>query len=86
MKQLLTKIAIIAAALPVLAYPALLSRCPDEPTAALLVKLYPAYVLGAAICAWLCMRKRAEMTWILLVLMLLSHAAMWLLVNNPAGL
>ena len=77
------KILVIACALPVLAYPALLSRCPAGGPAETFLWFYPIYVVVAAVCAWLCWQSRRETAWILLALMLLTHAAMWVLVNMP---
>ena len=45
------------------------------------LRFYPVYVLAAGICAWLSYGRRPEVTWIILVLLILTHAAMWLLVN-----
>ncbi|MCH5221935.1 MAG: hypothetical protein J1F05_06415 [Muribaculaceae bacterium] len=81
MKPLWIKILIIAVSLPVVAFPALLSRCPDSNEAIMLLRFYPLYVVAAAICAFLCWPKRKEVTIILLVLMALTHAAMWVLVG-----
>ncbi len=77
------KILVIACALPVLAYPALLSRCPAGGPAETFLWFYPIYVVVAAVCAWLCWPSRRETAWILLALMLLTNAAMWVLVNMP---
>ncbi|MBD5234421.1 MAG: hypothetical protein HDS65_09650 [Bacteroidales bacterium] len=77
------KAAIIIAALPVLAYPALLSAAPESGSVEIFLMLYPVYVLVATICAWICRERRPEISWILVIIMLLTHAAMWLLVCNP---
>ncbi len=66
--------------LPVFGFPVLLSDLPADNTARILTWFYPAYVIGAAVCAWMCYGRRPELTWILLVLMLMTHAAMWALV------
>ncbi len=63
--------------LPLGFYPALLGRL--QPESATLVKLYPLYAIFTAWLAWLCYPRRREMYWILLGLLLLSHAAVWLL-------
>lgn len=76
------KLIIIIAALPVVAFPALLSQAPaGDGTVDLFLWFYPLYVVASAVCAWICRDKRPEVMWILVVLMLLTHAAMWLLVN-----
>ena len=69
----------VIAMLPVLAFPVLLdSPAGNEETKALLW-LYPLSVLVSGVCAVICYRQRPEVTWILLILMILSHAAMWIL-------
>lgn len=70
----------IACILPLGLYPAVIGRV--APESALLVKLYPAYVLASGWLAWLCWPRRREMYWILLALLLLSHVAMWLLTKS----
>lgn len=77
------KAVIIIAMLPVLAYPWLIAGCPDTSVAKTFVWLYPAYVLAAGICAWMCWRRRPEVTVILIVLLLLTHGAMWFLIQHP---
>lgn len=76
-------IAIIACMLPVLAFPVLLANTAADSPARTFTWFYPFYVLASGICARICYPDRREMTWILLALMLLSHAAMWLLVTQP---
>lgn len=78
------KAIIILVSLPVLAWPSLLSHCSSESTARTFLWLYPAYVIAAAICAWICRRRRPEVTWIIVLLMILTHAAMWVLVDMPS--
>lgn len=41
--------------------------------------IYPAYILAASFLAWQCYGRRTEMTWIIIILMLLTHVAMWAL-------
>ena len=79
-----TRAAIIIAALPVLAYPWMLAAA-REANAGVDTWLwfYPVYVLFSASCEWRSASRRPEVTWILVVLMLLTHAAMWVLVLNP---
>lgn len=73
---------IILVALPVVAFPAMLSA-----SAAMaggdkyFLWLYPAYVVAAAILAYQCYGRRTEMTWIILALMALTHLAMWMLIG-----
>ena len=79
MKTTWVRILIIALMLPLLAYPMLLSGAPDDSVAKSLVWIYPAYVICAGICAWVCYPERSEVTWILLFLLVLSHLGMYLL-------
>ncbi|MCM1067759.1 MAG: hypothetical protein NC418_09340 [Muribaculaceae bacterium] len=75
------KALIIIAALPVLAYPALLAECPaDVADMKPFLWFYPIYVVVSTVCAWAAWRRRPEVTWILIAVMLLTHAAMWTLV------
>ncbi len=78
------KFAIIVAALPVLAYPWMLSAAPAaEGQMKVFLWLYPVYVILATVCAWFCRNTRPAMMWILVCLTLLTHAAMWVLVLMP---
>ncbi|MBD5216689.1 MAG: hypothetical protein HDS78_09305 [Bacteroidales bacterium] len=78
------KIVIIVAMLPVLSFPWMLaaSRGAGVEMDAFLW-FYPVYVLAAGICAWVVYGRRPELTWILIALLLLTHAGMWYLVSNP---
>lgn len=69
----------VAAMLPLAAFPLLLDRPAAGGEAKALLWLYPFYVVASGICALICWRERPELTWILLGLMILSHAAMWML-------
>ncbi len=69
----------VIAMLPVLAFPALLNSHIGNGETKALLWLYPVYVAASGICAVICYRERPEVTWILLTLMILSHAAMWIL-------
>lgn len=75
------KIVIVACGLPVLAFPALLNRCPEGSTAEIFLWIYPFYTLLACVLAWRCWGRRPELTWVLLLVLLLTHAAMWVLVD-----
>ena len=66
----------LACLVPLAFYPLLLSRV--DPQLMVFVKLYIPYTLLTAWLAWLCWPRRREMYWILLLLLLLTHAAMWL--------
>lgn len=76
---------IVIAAMPVLSLPAMLSVTgPDTlPIVRTLLWGYPLYVILAAWLAWICYPRRPYMTWILIVLMILTHLAMWVLLNTP---
>lgn len=75
------KLLIIVCALPVLAFPKLMALCAPHSTAETLLWLYPFYVLLSAVLEWRCWSRRPELTWVLLVVMLLTHGAMWILVD-----
>lgn len=82
-RPLWIKLLIVLCSLPVLAYPALLAKSPAGGPVETFLWFYPVYVVVAAVCAWLCWPSRRETSWILLILMLLTHAAMWVLVDMP---
>lgn len=76
-------VVIIILMLPVFAFPALLSALPpDDSSIRTIAWCYPFYVLLSGYLAWQCYPQRPAMSWILLVLMVMSHAAMWILVNG----
>ena len=50
-----------------------------------LVWLYPAYVLLSGLLAWQCYGRRSVLTWIVLTLLVLSHAGMYTLTFMPIG-
>lgn len=72
------KIIIIVCCLPLLGYFKLLEYCPPGD---IFVKLYPLYVPLAGYLAWKSWGRSPVITWILLALLLLTHAAMWILVK-----
>lgn len=79
-----TKAAIIVAALPVFAFPWMLAAAREADAGVdTWLWFYPLYVLFGAVCEWRSASRRPEVTWILIVLMLLTHAAMWVLVQTP---
>lgn len=78
------KIVIIVAMLPVVSFPWMLSASRDSGAEIdAFLWFYPIYVLAAGICAWVVYGRRPELTWILVALLLLTHAGMWYLVLNP---
>ncbi len=74
---------IIVSALPVLALPWLWAGNPDSDTGKVLLWLYPAYVVLSTVCAYKAWRNTPELTWILIVLLLLTHGAMYILCYPP---
>ena len=80
MPTLLFRMLIIALMLPLVGYPMLLSGFGSDGTPLrTLVWLYPAYVLVAGVCAWMCYPKRKDVAWILLILLTLTHVGMYYL-------
>ena len=75
-------IVIVAAMLPVLAFPTLLAMVSPGGSERIFVWIYPFYVIASGVCAWLCWPERKDVSWILILLMLLSHAAIWMLVKG----
>lgn len=78
---------IIIAALPVFAFPTLLSLMNEVNSEIKIITwFYLYYVIGTAYLAWICWPERKYMTWILLVLLLMSHVAIWCLaLYNPTN-
>lgn len=71
---------IVVLMLPVFSLPALLSAIPpDDSGMKTIVWCYPFYVIFSGWLAWQCYPQRREVSWILLVLMVMSHAAMWMM-------
>lgn len=74
-------IVIALAMIPALIFPFRMGAMPTDATARYLIWFYPAYVIGSGVCAWLCYPQRKALAWILIVLMILSHMAMYMLEN-----
>jgi len=73
---------IILAMLPAVMFPCWLDRCPaDSSGLRALLWCYPIYVLLTGALAWMCWTERPYITWILIVLLLLTHAAAWAMVT-----
>lgn len=72
---------IIVAMLPALVLPLSANTIPDSGTPRYLLWFYPAYVIATGVCAYITYPERRYLTWILLVLLLMSHAAMAILLN-----
>ncbi len=74
---------IIVAALPALFLPsyAAIAAGPVPESKKLFLWLYPFYLIVAGFLAWQCYGRRTVMSWILVVLMFMTDAAMYLLYN-----
>ena len=71
---------IIVCMTPGLCFPWAVSLIDDSnPVVRGLMWFYPAYVLLSGFLAWQCYGRRTLMTWIVLVLLLLSHAGLYAL-------
>lgn len=79
-------ILIILASMPLFSFPWLLSAIPAGADGAGVVRgfvwIYPFYMLLSGWLAWRAWTHRQEVTWILLTVMLLTTAAIFLLVKN----
>ena len=73
---------IIIFALPLFQFPYLLGLCAADSFERILVWIYPFYVVIASYLAYICYDQRPTMTCILLILIAMTHAGIWLLVNN----
>lgn len=74
---------IIVAMLPVFLFPTLLGMLPpDSEGVRAIVWCYPFYVIMSGFLAYVSYGSRPEMSWILLILMVLSHAAVWMLAGG----
>ena len=75
------KLLIIISALPVVSLPMIINQCSAAryEEIKMFLMIYPLYVLASAVMAWISYRQRHEVSLILIVVMLLTHAAMWLL-------
>lgn len=75
---------IIIFLLPVFAFPILLSNLPaGDEAVRLFVWIYPFYMVLSAWLAWNAYPRRSYISWILLILMGLSTAAVWTLELHP---
>lgn len=72
---------IVLAMMPALVLPVAAHHVPESGTPRYLLWFYPAYVIATGVCAYITYPGRSYLTWILLVLLLMSHAAMWVLLN-----
>lgn len=75
------KLVIVLSALPVMMLPIIVSDCSalQYEELKMFIMIYPLYVVASAVMAWVCYRQRPELSIILVVLMILTHIAMWML-------
>lgn len=74
---------VIMALLPLLWFPYLLDICPAESHSRTILWIYPFYAVMSGYLSWQCYPQRRVVAWILIVLLILSHMAAWLLVTSP---
>ena len=71
---------VVVAALPVFLMPWLLNApCASDEGVRVWVWFYPIYVVVAGWLAWQCYPQRPALAWVLTVLMVMCHAAIWML-------
>ena len=70
---------LILLVLPAFGTPWVLADAPENSVLAILVKLFPAFLLLAAVCAWYAYPQRSDLSWILVVIMLLSTGALFMI-------
>lgn len=73
---------IILLMLPLFQFPFLLGRTDPGTPARVMLWVYPFYALVAGYLAWQCYPQRHALAWILLVLLVLSHASIWYLCTS----
>ncbi|MBE6317363.1 MAG: hypothetical protein E7081_00080 [Bacteroidales bacterium] len=75
------KAVIIISSLPIALLPIIIDWCSGVAIEGIKIFLviYPFYVVASANMAWMSYRSRPEITAILIVLMVLTHIAMWVL-------
>ncbi len=70
---------IIISMLPVMTFPLLLNAMQPSSPAETFVWLYPIYVIMAGWLAYLCYKNRPFLTWIILLVVMLTHGSIWFL-------
>lgn len=79
-------VVIVVCMLPGVAFPAMVSLVEsDNPIVRGLVWFYPAYVLMSGFLAWQCYGRRTVMSWIILVLLVLSHWCFYYMTFGDVG-
>ena len=76
---------VIVVALPVFQFPVLLANCPADSPDRAMIWFYPFYVIMTGFLAYITYPRRPVLAWLLLALMILTHAAIWLLVTDPGS-
>jgi len=78
---------ILTCMLPGLSFPLTIALLEStNPIVRGLTWFYPAYVLMSGLLAWQCYGRRSAMTWIILVLLILSHCCFYYMTfGNPAA-
>lgn len=71
----------IIVALPATTVPQLLALC--NPELKSMVWLYPVYVVASCYLAWKTYPQRSLLAWILIILTIMGHVAIWLMVTQP---
>ncbi|MDE6556727.1 MAG: hypothetical protein K2K55_07175 [Duncaniella sp.] len=75
---------VIILALPLFSTPLILSAAPDADSPLVLFGwMYPFYLIASAWLAWKVYPRRQDLAWILVILMVMSTAAMWWLATHP---
>lgn len=77
------KLMIIISAIPIITLPYTISQCNDVTYEffKIFFFLYPIYVIISAIMSWICYKSRHEISIVLIILMLLTHIAIWMIPN-----
>lgn len=77
------KIVIIIVSLPVFMLPLIISQCNEITYEGfkLFLFLYPIYIISSAIMAWISYKTRPEISIVLIILMLFTHIAIWMIPN-----
>lgn len=65
--------------LPAFGTPWVLADAPNESLLEILIKWFPAFLLLAAVCAWLSYPQRRDVAWILVLLMAVSAASIFVI-------
>lgn len=75
-------VVVVILLLPLFQFPYLLGVCPENDPARTMLWIYPFYALFTGYLAWQCYPQRRALAWVLLVILLLSHLAIWILCSS----